>query len=178
MPTLPIPSLEGLSTDRLMFHRPTLEDRGWWMEYMVDPDAIRFMPFRKGSADDVLGFIQRSLERAAHDGSGLHAVRVRATGEPVGMVGLLTQEVDEVAELEVGYHLRPSVWGHGYATEAAIACKRFAFAHRLSGSVISLIDPENHRSQRVAMRNGMHLEKRTIHRGTPALVFRVVNGLG
>ncbi len=178
MPTLPIPGLEGLYTDRLVFRRPSLEDRGWWMEYMDDAEAIRFMPFRKGSEKHVLEFIQRSLERAAHDGSGLHAVQVRATGEPVGMVGLLTQEVDGVAELEVGYHLRPSAWGHGYATEAAIACKRFAFEHLLSGSLISLIDPENHRSQRVAMRNGMHMEKRTIHRGTPALVFRVVNGLG
>lgn len=141
---------------------------------MNDAEAIRFMPFRSGNVDDCTLFIQRSLDRGQHDGSGLHAVIERSTGRPLGMVGLLTQEVDDVHELEVGYHLLPTAWGHGYATEAAVACKAFAREHRLAPSVISLIDPDNHRSQRVAGRNGMTCEKRTVHRGTPALVFRAV----
>ena len=91
----------------------------------------------------------------------------------MGMVGLLVQEVDGVTELEIGYHLLPSAWGHGYATEAAIACKEFAQEHELAPSVISLIDPGNSNSQAVAKRNGMTLEKRTVHRGTDALVFRI-----
>lgn len=104
---LPIPSLEGHKTERLEFRRPVMEDRTWWMGYLNDPEAIRFMPFAVGSEDDCALFIQRSLDRMAKDGSGLHAVIERETGKPVGMIGLLTQEVDGRPELEVGYHLLP-----------------------------------------------------------------------
>ncbi len=140
---------------------------------MNDATAIRFMPFKLGNEADARMFIERSLERAQEDGSGLHAVIERGNGRLVGMIGLLTQVVDGIAELEVGYHLLPSAWGKGFATEAAIACKEFARHHRLARSVISLIDPENLRSQAVALRNGMKQEKVTVHRGTPAQVWRV-----
>lgn len=174
MISIPIPSLEGLTTERLVFRRPVMDDHVWWMEYINHAEAIRFMPFTLGSVADAKGFIQRSLDRMAADGACLNVVSERVTDKPVGMIGLLTQEVDGIAELEVGYHLLPSAWGHGYATEAAITCKEFARRHRLSPSVISLIDPGNFKSQAVAKRNGMHFEKTTVHRGTPAMVFRVV----
>lgn len=173
MIALPIPSLEGLTTDRLLFRRILPADVDWWMGYINSAEAIRFMPFTVGSRSDAEAMIRRSLDRYAEDGSGLHAVELRATGEPVGQCGLLTQTVDGLPELEIGYHFLPTHWGKGYAAEAAIACKAFATEHRLAPSVISLIDAENHRSQGVAKRNGMVYEKRTIHRGTEALVFRV-----
>lgn len=170
---LPIPSLNGLQTRRLQFRRPVLADHLWWMEYINNAEAIRFMPFSLGSTADARAFIQRSLDRIAADGSCLNVVFRRDTGQPVGMVGLLTQEVDNTGELEIGYHLLPSAWGNGYASEAAMACKAFAWQHGLAPSLISLIDHGNHRSQAVALRNGMHHEKDTVHRGTPAMVFRV-----
>lgn len=170
--TLPIPSLEGLTTERLVFRHPRLEDRTWWMEYMNNAEAIRFMPFTMGSEADAKGIIQRSLDRIARDGSCLNVVTDRATNKPVGMVGLLTQEVDGLPELEIGYHLLPSAWGQSYATEAAMACKEFARTRNLCPSVISLIDHDNQKSQAVARRNGMAFEKNTVHRGIPAMVFR------
>lgn len=143
------------------------------MEYINSADAIRFMPFTMGSEADCRAFMERALERYANDGSGLNAVIELASGRPVGMIGLLTQVVDDLDELEIGYHLVPSAWGHGFATEAAIACREFARAHGLAPSVISLIDHRNFTSQAVARRNGMHHEKDTVHRGVPAMVWRV-----
>lgn len=173
MITLPIPSLEGLTTERLVFRRLALSDVEWWMDYINDATAIRFMPFKLGERADALAMIQRALERNAADGSGLHAVLLREGRMPVGQCGLLTQEVDGVPELEIGYHFLPQHWGKGYASEAAIACKRYAFEHAITPTVISLIDPDNHRSQAVATRNGMTKEKLTTHRGIPAHVWRV-----
>lgn len=170
---LPIPTMEGVSTERLTFRHPCLEDRTWFMEYINHAEAIRFMPFTLGSEADCEFFIQRSLDRIARDGSCLNAIIDHTTHEPVGMIGLLTQEVDGIAELEIGYHLLPSAWGHGYATEAAMACKAFAKRHALAPSVISLIDPGNIASQAVAMRNGMRLEGLGTHRGEQVMVFRV-----
>mgnify|MGYP002397834410 FL=1 len=169
---LPIPSMAGTTTARLIFRHPVLEDHTWWMEYMNNAEAIRFMPFTLGSMADCTGFIQRSLDRIARDGSCLNVISDRATNKPLGMVGLLTQEVDGIAELEIGYHLLPSAWGQGYATEAAKACLAFAREHQLAPSVISLIDHDNQKSQAVARRNGMAFEKNTVHRGIPAMVFR------
>lgn len=165
--------MEGHISERLRFRRPVMDDHLWWMEYINNAEAIRFMPFTLGSEADARGFIQRSLDRMAADGSCLNVVSERASGKPVGMIGLLTQEVDGTPELEVGYHLLPSAWGRGYATEAAMACKDFARQHALATSVISLIDHANIKSQAVAKRNGMVFGKDTVHRGTPAMVFRV-----
>lgn len=172
MITLPVPALDGLTTERLLFRRLVPEDLAWWMDYITSAEAIRFMPFTVGNRADAEAMIRRSLDRYATDGSGLNAVLLRDGGGPVGQVGLLTQEVDGVPELEVGYHLLPAHWGRGYATEAAVACRRFAEERRLAPTLISLIDPGNHRSQAVARRNGMAPEKRTMHRGVEALVFR------
>lgn len=169
---LPIPSMHGVTTERLLFRTTKLEDRTWWMEYMNDATAIRFMPFTLGSEEDCRFFIQRTLDRYTTDGSGLNAVIERSSGKPVGMIGLLTQVVDGVEELEIGYHLVPSAWGKGFAAEAAIACKEFAREHQCASSVISLIDHENFASQAVAKRNDMSFEKDTVHRGTPAMVWR------
>lgn len=171
--TLPIPSLAGLNTERLTFRHPVLQDSSWWMEYINHAEAIRFMPFTLGSMADCTAFIQRSLDRIARNGSCLNVISERETGKPVGMVGLLTQEVDGVAELEIGYHLLPSAWGKGYATEASTACKEFARTRNLCPSVIPLIDHDNHASRAVAGRTGMTFEKNTVHHGIPAMVFRL-----
>ncbi|MBL7951437.1 MAG: GNAT family N-acetyltransferase [Flavobacteriales bacterium] len=167
-----IPSMHGVTTERLLFRTATMDDTSWWMEYINDASAIRFMPFTVGSEEDCRFFIQRTLDRYAADGSGLNAVIERSSGKPVGMTGLLTQVVDGQDELEIGYHLLPSAWGKGFATEAAVACKEFAHTNNCHTSVISLIDHENSASQAVAGRNGMVLEKDTIHRGVPAMVWR------
>ena len=170
---LPIPSLAGVTTERLEFRPLVAADTNWWMDYINDATAIRFMPFGLGSKEDCAAMIKRSLDRYAEDGSGLHAVLLRGTGQPIGQCGLLTQIVDGEPELEIGYHFLPQSWGKGYAAEAAIACKEFARERQLAPSVISLIDAENFRSQGVAKRNGMTPEKETVHRGVPAIVFRV-----
>jgi len=169
-----IPSMHGVTTGRLLFRAISMDDRPWWMEYINSANTIRFMSLTVGSDDSCREFIQRALDRQRTDGSGLNAIIEQATGKPVGMIGLLTQVVDGVDELEVGYHLLPSAWGKGYATEAAIACKDFAREHQLVPSVISLIDHENFASQAVARRNGMAYERDTVHRGTPAMVWRVM----
>ena len=172
MITLPIPDLSGLRTERLTFRRLTPADVDWWMGYINDATAIRFMPFTVGSRADCALMIQRSIDRYAKDGSGLNALLLD-DGTPIGQCGLLTQEVDGLPELEIGYHLLPAFWGKGYASEAAMACKRSAFEHGLAPSVISLIDPENALSQAVAEKNGMQRGPRTAHRGVPADVWRV-----
>ena len=50
---------------------------------------------------------------------GFWAIEERGTGQVVGSVLLLTLPNAEDGEVEIGWHLHPDSWGHGYASEAA-----------------------------------------------------------
>ena len=58
------------------------------------------------------------------------------------------------AQPELGWALARSHWGHGYATEAAAGIRDWAYAARAVERLVSLITPDNGRSQRVAERLG------------------------
>ena len=154
MLTLPVPSLEGLRTERLLFRRPTMADHSWWMEYHNNAEAIRYMPFSLGSEADCRQFIQWTLDRIPRDGTCLNAILEKESLRPVAMIGLLTQEVEGTTELEIGYHVLPSAWGKGYATEAALATRAYAYDTLGWTTAISLILDGNDRSAALAARLG------------------------
>ena len=56
---------------------------------------------------------------------------------------------------ELGWRLDRTAWGRGLATEAAVAARDDAFVRLGLAELISIIHPENHRSQRVAIKLGM-----------------------
>ncbi len=97
----------------------------------------------------------------------------RVTAEFVGQVGLTLQDVKGHAETELGYLLVRKFWGQGIASEAARACRDFAFEELGRSQLVSLIDPRNQRSRRVAERIGMRLDRRVEKWGKPVLVYSI-----
>lgn len=96
---------------------------------------------------------------------GLWAIEVRATGVVAGSVLLKPLPGADgrtpTADIEVGWHLHPDSWGHGYATEAArlVLAREFATGTR---QVYAVVAPGNERSMAVARRLGMtHVGRRT-----------------
>ncbi len=85
-------------------------------------------------------------------GFGFWAVENRETGEFCGHVGLWHPE--GWPEPEVGWVLMAGAEGRGYALEAAFAARRHAYETLGWSTAISLIDPANTRSLRVAQRMG------------------------
>jgi RimJ/RimL family protein N-acetyltransferase len=82
------------------------------------------------------------------------------------------QCVDGVDELEVGYHVRTSLQGNGYATEAAAASRDFARDVIGASRLIAIIDPRNLPSQRVAAKIGLKFEKRALApTGAEAVIY-------
>jgi len=57
--------------------------------------------------------------------------------------------------LEIGYLFQRAFWHKGYASEAAMACKNYAFEMLQADEFFSIIRDTNVPSQRVAERNGM-----------------------
>ncbi len=103
----------------------------------------------------------------------MNALIGKSSGKLIGHCGLLVQTVDEAQELEIGYSLLPAFWNKGYAYEAASKCRTFAFENNFSDSLISIISLLNLNSQRVAVKNGMFIEKETVFHGNRVYIFRV-----
>ena len=92
-------------------------------------------------------------------GFGLWATIYLENGRFIGRCGLIPQEIEGVAEVEIGYMLAKAYWVKGLATEAALAIRNYGF-HKLGCSrLISLIDPQNQASMRVAAKIGLRYEK-------------------
>jgi ribosomal-protein-alanine N-acetyltransferase len=159
-----------LETERLFLRRLRADDVDAIFAVIGDPLAMQYYP-RTFEYKDAEEWIERNIQRYAEQGHGLYALVLHTSGDVLGDCGLVTQQIEGGAELEVGYHLRRDQWGHGYATEAARACIAYAFRELGAEKVISLIRPENLPSRRVAERNGMRVEHQVTHHGLPHLVY-------
>lgn len=100
-------------------------------------------------------WLDKQIKRYREDGFGLWAVIQKETEEMIGQCGLTMQEWDGRRVLEVGYLFQRAYWHQGYATEAAVACKEYAFECLGAQEVFSIIRDTNFASQNVAKRNGM-----------------------
>lgn len=161
-----------LATPRLQLRTFVPEDIDALARVLSDPETMRFYPApfdRAGVAD----WISRNLRRYEKDGHGLWAMVMRSTGELIGDCGLTTQSVDGKDEVEIGYHTRRDLWGQGFATEAARACRDYGFATLPVDRLISLIRPGNLPSRRVAEKNGMRVIKQLVWRDLPHMVYAV-----
>ena len=83
---------------------------------------------------------------------GCRAIEL-ADGSVAGTV-LFKPLPNGVGEVEVGWHLHPDSWGHGYATEAARAVIEQGFAAGLP-EVYAVVRPGNEASLAVCARLGM-----------------------
>ena len=159
-----------LTTERLSFRELNAGDLDFLAEMLCDPQVMRYYPYvfdRAGVQD----WLNRVQERQARDGLSFWCIANKTTDEPIGQVGILLQEVDGVTETEIGYMLLRRHWHQGYAHEATVALRDYAFSTLGRERVISLIRPVNIPSQRVALAYGAKPEKLVTWRDYEHLVF-------
>lgn len=104
---------------------------------------------------EVQEWLDRQVLRYETWGFGLWAVILKETDEMIGQCGLTMQPWRETEVLEIGYLFNRTYWHNGYATEAARACKNYAFEQLKATEVCSIIRDTNFPSQAVAIRTGM-----------------------
>ena len=165
--------LENYLTPRLRFRSLIPADEAALTTFFKDPMATIFFPNIDHPASYSAAWLKKQIRRYQSLGSGLCAVELRSTGELIGQCGLVYQFVDGIPKWEVGYHFFRPFWGHGYATEAAMACRDFCFEQEMAETLISIIHPDNEKSIAVAKRNGMHFWKDTVFKDHPAKVYRI-----
>jgi ribosomal-protein-alanine N-acetyltransferase len=165
---------DKLETERLVTRKLVSDDYKTWSVFFEDKDAVEFIidSTVTDTAERARHWIERQRSRYENKLFGLQALIDKRSKEFVGMCGLLLQEVEGVKELEIGYHIFKKHWGKGYAPEAAILFKEYAFKNKLSSSVISIIHVNNVRSQSVALKNGMTPEKRCLWNNLDVFIYR------
>ncbi|OYU84693.1 MAG: GNAT family N-acetyltransferase [Flavobacterium sp. BFFFF2] len=171
-------SLEGQESERLLFRKITEQDFDLWLPFCSDAYSLKYIFSAEEMAHDdpkvrCQIWFERIFNRYKNNLGGMNALIAKDTGDYVGQCGLLLQTMDGVEELEIGYSLLPQWRGHGFAIEAAIKCKEFAFENHFCDSLISTIHVENQASIQVAIANGMTLEKTVMSHGDPVHIFRV-----
>jgi len=148
---LAIPTLE---TSRLIMRAPSEADFDAEAEFFAS-DASRFVggPLRP---DETWRAMAMLLGHWVLRGFGFWAVEEKDTGAYLGRVGLWHPH--SWPEPEVGWTLMSNATGKGYATEAALAARAYAYDVLGWDTAISLIAPDNLPSKAVAERLGAQFD--------------------
>ena len=146
-----------LETKRLILRKLIQENFSDVCKLLQDP-VVMYAYEGAFNEQEVQDWLDKQFRRYVNDGFGLWGMVEKNTGELIGQCGITLQEYDGRQVLEVGYLLRKEFWHKGYATEAAIACKEYAFEALGFREVYSIIRDTNIASQNVALRNGMKKE--------------------
>jgi RimJ/RimL family protein N-acetyltransferase len=150
------------TTERLLLRPWRPSDRAPFAAMNADAEVMRYIrdgiTMTRAQSDELVDAIEAHWER---HGFGLWCAAPRDDPDAcIGFIGLAIPSFlpAVLPAVEVGWRLARPTWGRGLATEGARASVEHAFGPLALQSVISIIDPENQRSIRVAEKLGMRRE--------------------
>lgn len=144
-----------IETERLILREMTQSDLDALCAILCDREVMEAAYESPFTREEAQGWLDRHLKRYETLGFGLWAVVLKETGEMIGQCGLTYQHWRGEQVLEIGYLFQKAHWHKGYAAEAAMACKEYAFAVLGAKQVCSIVRDTNTAAQKVAIRNGM-----------------------
>ena len=147
----PLTSAPTLETERLILRGPLQSDLPDYTRFVTSSPRLEEQGETISEDQAWFGFLIGVGHWQWH-GFGFFTLTRHKDARPLGRVGLLKHS--DWPEVELAWHLFDGSEGHGYATEAALAVRKWAYqAHGLA-DLVSYIDHDNHRSQGVAQRLG------------------------
>ncbi|MGH7598320.1 MAG: GNAT family N-acetyltransferase [bacterium] len=149
-----------LETERMLLREMDMNDIENLQGIFADPEAMRYYPKTKSVAETE-EWVRWNRSSYSMFHFGLWIALLKENGMFAGQCGLVMQRVDDLPEVEIGYLFLRKYWGQGLATEAAKACRNYGVNRLGYTRLISLIDPDNMASKRVAEKVGMAFEKET-----------------
>jgi len=145
-----------LETQRLLLRQFRDDDLDEYAAICADPEVMRFLG---GAALDRAESWRRIATMLGHwqlRGYGMFALEEKQSGRLLGRTGF--NDPEGWPGFEIAWTLGREHWGRGFASEAARTVLAHAFAGLDRDRVISLIDPANRNSIRVAERIGERRE--------------------
>lgn len=158
-----------IETERLLLRQPGPDDAGAFLEFVGDARTMRRLGGEPGGREDAVALVERWCTRWERNGLGYFVVLL--DGRAIGRVGVNVWDMaagdsstwaaaGDAAQPELAWGLTSRYWGHGYATEAARAVRDWAYGEGGVEGLISMIEPANTASARVAGRLGAHRGER------------------
>ncbi len=175
-----------LHTERLLLTPFALTDLDLALEMWTDPEVVRYICDVMTEAE-IHQEMSDSTKRGGNGGIGIWCIVDRKTGEKLGDSYLLPLPVDEDdtdfslvvmgqmpdAEIEIGFFLKRSAWGRGYATEVCKRLLQFAFQEVSLDEVVSSVDEENVASKKVLEKCGLLDRGRMRSYGKDNPIYRI-----
>jgi len=148
-----------LETERLIVQQLSSGDAEFILALLNEPSFIRNIGDR--GVRDLAGansyILNGPVASYAKNGFGLYLVKLKGTGESMGMCGLIKRATLE--DVDIGYAFLPKYWSKGYAVEAARAVKEYAKNVIGLSRLVAIVDPTNEGSIRVLEKIGLTFEK-------------------
>ncbi|MBI2331031.1 MAG: GNAT family N-acetyltransferase [Chloroflexi bacterium] len=150
-----------LETKRLTLRHQVLADLDDLWALYQNPNITKYIPDAPRSREEAQEELEWHMHgHPRHPELALWATIHKETGKFIGRCGLLPWEVDGIHEVEVAYTIAEEYWGQGLGSEAAQGILQYGFEKLNLSRLVSLIEPENTGSQKVAEKMGMSLEKK------------------
>ena len=150
-----------LETERLVLRPWNHDEAPRLLDMLSRVEVMKWLgdgePELMTDLDEAHTRIDRYAEMSGTPPKGFWAVTAKDGGPPLGTVLLLNLPNGEDDEVEIGWHLHPDAWGHGYATEAARALMAHGFEHGLP-QVLAVTHLDNYPSMNVCRKLGMRGE--------------------
>ena len=163
-----------IETDRLLFRRFTEDDAPLLYDLNLDPEVIRYTHDPLTDVEHARKILNDVIlpQYALHD-HGRWAVFLKSSVEFIGWCGL--KYLAETNEVDLGYRFKKKFWGHGYATEAALACIKYGFTTLNLDRIVGRALPANHASIKVLKKCGMKYLREEVMQGYLHKTYQVTN---
>ena len=144
------------TSERLGFRNWQASDLDDFAQINADPEVMRYFPSVL-SREETAAFITRLQGHYATHSLNYFAVEILKTRELAGFIGFAHQEYESpyTPAVDIGWRLKVSAWGKGYATEGAKRCLEYAFDVLQLDQIISVCVLQNEPSEQVMKKIGM-----------------------
>lgn len=158
---------EVLTTARLALRPLGLDDADLVVELFTDPVVKKYTGGPQ-SETAIRDEMRVSTRRGGNGCIGIWTIVRTEDREKLGTVALLPMPVDTQvtdydlvipgqypdAEIEIGFFLKPSAWGQGYAGEACRRVLKLVFEDSPLTEIVANFDPANEASRKLLTRLG------------------------
>ncbi len=175
-----------LITERLHLTPLVADDLDLAVEMFTDREVVKYV-FDVMTEEEIRQEMPNSTKRGGNGGIGIWCIADQRTGEKLGDTYLLPMPVDKDdtdfslvvmgqmpdADIEIGYFLKRSAWGRGYATEVCKRLLQFAFQEVSLNEVVASVHEDNVASKKVLEKSGLLDRGRTRCYGKDSAIYRI-----
>lgn len=150
-------TFEAITTDRLHLRKLEIYDREDFFRYRSLREVYEYQSFTPNNIKEVDKFINHNASNPNIPNTWFQLAIVNKNGNMlIGDIGI--HFLEDNYQIEVGYTLKPSYQGQGYALESLKAVINYLFFDLKKHRITAYVDPNNIKSIRLLEKLGMRKE--------------------